>query len=82
MDFFSSKTNPSWVCVTESFLVQAMVSSLPSSQNNIIDMFFLYMQQNSPALSVPFLVFIETYTFVIITTRLKHYLPALESSLD
>lgn len=46
--FFSSKTNPSWVCVIESFLVQAMVSSLPSSQNSIVEMFFLDVQQNSP----------------------------------
>lgn len=59
-----------------------MVSSLPSSQNSIVEMFFLYVQQNSPAISVPFLVFTGTYTFVIVTIRLKYYLPALKSSVD
>lgn len=66
-------------CVTESFLVQAMVSALPSSQNSIVEMFFLYMQQNSPAVSGPFPVFSGTYTFVTVTIRLNY---CLGSSVD
>lgn len=76
-----SKTNSSWVCVTERLLVQPVIPTF-LSQNSVVELFFLYMQQNSPVLSVRLLVFSGTHALVTITISLEYFLTCPRSSID